>query len=153
MARVALLTPCSGACMHVQVRAPRRRFLLYANSNCVDHREKAFDALVQLSKEIGIPPPDAVGRCHGSHPELSLDASTLEALVADGNNISGGSGGGNARLAQHYRFVVSGRRTAWVLDWPGDVVLGLVCLTCSPVFSSHRSRWRTAFFRIMSPRN
>ena len=93
-------------------RAPRSRFLLYANGNCVDHRERAFDAVVRLSKEIGCPPPDAIGQCHGSHPELSVAAATILAKGpgthvperADRDDLRNA---GNARLASHFRFVIA----------------------------------------------
>ena len=47
-------------------------FLVYAASNCVDFREAAFDALVQLASSLGQNHelPTAMGRCYGSHPEL-----------------------------------------------------------------------------------
>ena len=34
-------------------------------------RERAFDALVALASREGWPAPEAHGKCHGRHPELS----------------------------------------------------------------------------------
>lgn len=69
----------------------RSGFVVYAASNCVGHREAAFDALVALAQRLrrrgGVAGrrqtatareggddgllPTAVGKCHGAHPELA----------------------------------------------------------------------------------
>ena len=49
-----------------------------------------------------------MGRCHGSHPELSTDAATLlDEEGGRGGLGANASGGGNAQLARHYRFAIA----------------------------------------------
>lgn len=52
------------------------RFLRYINSNCVRHRERAFDAIIQHVQARSVHSVAmAGGRCHGSHPELRQKTS------------------------------------------------------------------------------
>jgi len=46
--------------------------LAYANSNCVNGHERVFDAFVRAFRRESIPHIHALGRCHGSHPEVKM---------------------------------------------------------------------------------
>jgi hypothetical protein len=69
----------------------------YAATNCVAEREAAFDALVNLSRHLGIDPPEAIGKCCGSHPELQRQYHPLTAR-AEYNH--------NHKLMRQYRYAL-----------------------------------------------
>ena len=47
----------------------RSHFLVYAHQDCQPHRERAYDSLVDLAVSMNKEKPDALGACHGKHPE------------------------------------------------------------------------------------
>jgi len=47
------------------------KFLAYMQSNCKKHREFFFDAVVAAARAARVADPVALGKCHGTHPELS----------------------------------------------------------------------------------
>ena len=52
--------------LNIRPYAHRPWLLAYINTNCVRHREQAFDDLSQLARDRGLEAPHALGKCHGS---------------------------------------------------------------------------------------
>ena len=55
--------------------AHRQGFAAYAHSNCLAHREAAFDNLVLMAERLGFPKPSALAPCHGSYPGTAVETS------------------------------------------------------------------------------
>lgn len=69
--------------LHVHPPKLAPNFLMYVNSNCVQFREDAFDAIVQLAALHNFPKPAAAGKCHGKHPEFSIFSNDRSERLAN----------------------------------------------------------------------
>lgn len=49
-----------------------KHFLLYTQSNCIQHRQNAFDMIVDLARANHLQDPHALGTCAGKHTELKI---------------------------------------------------------------------------------
>ena len=55
-----------------------KNFLLYAQSNCIQYRQNAFDMIVDLARANGLQDPHALGACAGKHTELKIKHGTRQ---------------------------------------------------------------------------
>lgn len=70
-------------------------YLLYAQSHCIEYRERAFDSLIGLSKES----PTRGGSCWGYKHDPSHVSSNLQKSRSEGAN-------GNSEVYNNYRFAL-----------------------------------------------
>jgi len=56
-------------------------FAVYISSNCVEHREKRFDQLVEFGNKYQLGEVHALGKCYGVHPETKRSTATVSSTA------------------------------------------------------------------------
>eukprot|EP00040_Diaphanoeca_grandis_P010404 m.53227 g.53227 ORF g.53227 m.53227 type:complete len:460 (-) comp21728_c0_seq2:114-1493(-) len=102
---------------------PHPKFLGYVNRHCVAFREEAFDQLVALAAAHQLPPPVALGTCHGSHAELQVFNK-----ANDRNNRLE-----NCKILREYRFVIT-MENANVEGYMSEKIVDAFMASTIPVF-------------------
>lgn len=77
-------------------------FLVYAQSNCERHRERAFAAISDSFQQDKLDMPHAIGKCFGNRPDTRRGtANRVTSLYSSGDNPT------NADTFSRYRFVLA----------------------------------------------